>query len=362
MEDKKSKIVKEMLETEKNYVRDLEIVIQTYLQPLRKAQVISPEELKKIFLNIEDVKAVNKEILEELELNEEKISIQSLSNIFLLKAEQLKVYADYCRNYVTALTMIGKISDKHPSASIFLETCRKNSRGLTLVDFLIKPVQRICKYPLFFNELLKCTPDGHEDYKNLERALKTAEALATYANESKRKAENLEKMIHIRERVQSLPKDFIFFHPNRVFICEGQVQRKVEGKVKETYIFLFNDIIVYCKVIKKPKKDQAPYEWRGYFEIENATVSASTELSFEISTSPSKGTVKQFTFLTKVREDNILWLKKIKGILHAQEMAVEEWIQSLKKIESNKDMSSGIDRQSSFSSVSSTESLKEADS
>jgi len=119
---------------------------------------------------------------------------------------------------------------------------------------------------------------------------------------------------------------------------------------------------VYCKVIKKPKKDQSPYEWRGYFEIENATVSASTELSFEISTSPSKGTVKQFTFLTKVREDNILWLKKIKGILHEQEMAVEEWIQSLKKIESNKDMSSGVDRQSSFSSVSSTESLKETDS
>jgi len=139
-------------------------------------------------------------------------------------------------------------------------------------------------------------------------------------------------MIHIHELVKDIPKDFIFFHPLRQFIHEGQVQRRVEGKVKETYIFLFNDIIIYCKVVKKPKKDQVPFEWRGFFEIENATVAASTEASFDITTSANKGTVKQFTFLTKVREDNIIWLKKIKAILHEQELAVEDWMRSLKKL------------------------------
>jgi len=353
--EKKSKILKEMIETEKSYVKDLEVVVQIYLQPLRKAQVVSAEELRKIFFNIEDVKTVNKEILVELEEIESNLTIQAITDIFLKKAERLKVYADYCRNYVAALTMIGKISDKHPSAYIFLDACRKNCRGLNLIDFLIKPVQRICKYPLFFNELLKCTPVEHADHKNLEHAVKTAEVLAAYANESKRKSENLEKMIHIHERVQSIPKDFIFFHPLRIFVHEGPVQRKVEGKIKETYIFLFNDIIVYCKITKKPKKDQPPFEWRGHFEIENATVSASTEVSFDITTSPNKGTVKQFSFLTKGREDNIFWLKKIKGILHEQEAAVEEWMKSLKKIESSKEM---ITHENSFNSVS-TESIQE---
>jgi len=200
---------------------------------------VSGEELRKIFCNIEDLKGVNKEIWDELEVIEVNLTVQAMTDLFLKKAEKLKVYADYCRNYVAALTMIGKISDKHPSAYIFLEACRKNSRGLSLVDFLIKPVQRICKYPLFFNELLRCTAEGHEDFKNLERALQAAESLAAHANESKRKADNLEKMIHIHERVQSIPKDFIFFHPKRIFIHEGQVQRKVEGKIKDIHIFSY---------------------------------------------------------------------------------------------------------------------------
>lgn len=40
-----------------------------------------------------------------------------------------------------------------------------------LHDYLIKPVQRICKYPLLFKELLKCTPAEHPDYWALEVSL-----------------------------------------------------------------------------------------------------------------------------------------------------------------------------------------------
>jgi hypothetical protein len=42
--------------------------------------------------------------------------------------------------------------------------CRK----LDLKSFLIKPVQRICQYPLLLQELLKHTPDAHQDRANVE--------------------------------------------------------------------------------------------------------------------------------------------------------------------------------------------------
>ena len=43
-------------------------------------------------------------------------------------------------------------------------------RGLDLEDFLIKPVQRLTKYPLFFHELLKRVPDEHPSRPALEKA------------------------------------------------------------------------------------------------------------------------------------------------------------------------------------------------
>lgn len=42
--------------------------------------------------------------------------------------------------------------------------CRK----LDLKSFLIKPVQRICQYPLLLQELLKHTPDAHKDRASVE--------------------------------------------------------------------------------------------------------------------------------------------------------------------------------------------------
>lgn len=44
-------------------------------------------------------------------------------------------------------------------------------RGLNLQAFLIKPLQRLTKYPLLLTELSKNTPDTFEDKKPLERAL-----------------------------------------------------------------------------------------------------------------------------------------------------------------------------------------------
>ena len=52
---------------------------------------------------------------------------------------------------------------------------------------LIKPVQRILKYPLLLNELHKCTEDGHEDKPDLILAVDQITNMATHINESKRR-------------------------------------------------------------------------------------------------------------------------------------------------------------------------------
>lgn len=67
-----------------------------------------------------------------------------------------KEYVKYCRNYGDAIVELARM-DTLEVYSSFWEDCRKsrNLPLLKLADFLLQPVQRICKYPLHFTELLK---------------------------------------------------------------------------------------------------------------------------------------------------------------------------------------------------------------
>ena len=67
---------------------------------------------------------------------------------------------------------------------------------------MIKPVQRLCKYPLLLRELCSHTPEGHADYLNVENAKKKVDDAVDFVNEGKREAERLEKMQEIHELIE----------------------------------------------------------------------------------------------------------------------------------------------------------------
>ena len=43
--------------------------------------------------------------------------------------------------------------------------------GLTIDDYLIKPIQRLPKYVLLLKDLLRNTSSDHPDYNNISKAL-----------------------------------------------------------------------------------------------------------------------------------------------------------------------------------------------
>lgn len=62
-----------------------------------------------------------------------------------------------------------------------------------LASIVIKPVQRILKYPLLINELIKCTEDGHTDWEPLQRAMEMITDIAQSINENKRRQDLIQK-------------------------------------------------------------------------------------------------------------------------------------------------------------------------
>ena len=68
-------------------------------------------------------------------------------------------------------------------------------------SLIVKPVQRVLKYPLLIKTLWKETIPGHQDYKPLERAYEEMERVAETINKVKKLKDIVEKYVKGRGSV-----------------------------------------------------------------------------------------------------------------------------------------------------------------
>jgi hypothetical protein len=66
-------------------------------------------------------------------------------------------------------------------------------------SYLIKPFQRITRYPLLLRELLKHTSKSTQDYQHLLDSMTRIDAIVKEANEEKRVIDSVIKMIEIQK-------------------------------------------------------------------------------------------------------------------------------------------------------------------
>jgi hypothetical protein len=132
-------------------------------------------------------------------------SVISIARCFLNFMQKLEaVYLPFCSLHDTALETLAVLRKAHSSQfNAFVEDCRSKMHSkLELQDFLIKPVQRICKYPLLLTELLKSTPLGSLDHQELTDALSRCKELVSKINDQKKWAENERKKELLLGRLQ----------------------------------------------------------------------------------------------------------------------------------------------------------------
>src|SRR3990167_7192787 len=72
------------------------------------------------------------------------------------KSHFLKVYSEYCGNQVNSQELLAKIENEREEVHDFIVKASKDKRcrRLTLMSFLIAPLQRLCKYPLLIRVFL----------------------------------------------------------------------------------------------------------------------------------------------------------------------------------------------------------------
>ncbi|XP_010636833.1 dynamin-binding protein isoform X2 [Fukomys damarensis] len=190
MLEKRTKVVEELLQTERDYIRDLEMCIERIMVPLQQAQIPNID-FEGLFGNMQMVIKVSKQLLAALEISD------AVGPVFLDHRDDLEgTYKVYCQNHDEAISLLEVYEkdekiQKHLQDSLADLKSLYNEWGCTnyinLGSFLIKPVQRVMRYPLLLMELLNSTPELHPDKVPLTNAVLAVKEINVNINEYKRR-------------------------------------------------------------------------------------------------------------------------------------------------------------------------------
>lgn len=185
----RKEVIDEIIRTEKEYCEEIDVCLKYIAPLLRKVEDVDCDVL---LGNMEDVWETSKHMLAEMEEHREH-----LGRVFSTSSKTLlTVYTVYCKNHNVATVTLKRYMDD-PVLCGKLTEIMQHVKGRTkswdLGTLLIKPVQRILKYPLLLLQLKKETEEKHEDMPNIQKAEIDMKEVADAINEAKRRKELVEK-------------------------------------------------------------------------------------------------------------------------------------------------------------------------
>lgn len=142
---------------------------------------------------------------------------------------------------------------------------------LHLTDLLIKPIQRICKYPLILKELLRFTGPSHPDHIPLLNAIKKMEEITTQINDHRRDVENMQMLTTIQRQLDGL--DIKLAEPGRCFVREGTLLKvNPRGKVQARHFILLSDMLIWAKGKNGISIKKSHLQYKGMLRLDLAVV------------------------------------------------------------------------------------------
>lgn len=223
VEQKRQIVIKEFLETEAVYLRELQLVDEVFIKAMRLSGIVSEKELDLLFVNWDELILSNSYFSKAVKvrcINSPGGVITMIGDVLCQQISQLKPYLRFCSLQMHGATLLGEKCQAGGPWADLVRQCQEHPliQGHTLTSFLLKPMQRITRYPLLIKQLLKYTPEGHPDYYNTQEALAASETLCAQVNEAVSQRDNTDKLEWMQKCVT----------------CEGLQERLVFNSLTNT--------------------------------------------------------------------------------------------------------------------------------
>uniref|UniRef100_A0AAZ3R5I2 Vav guanine nucleotide exchange factor 1 n=1 Tax=Oncorhynchus tshawytscha TaxID=74940 RepID=A0AAZ3R5I2_ONCTS len=233
--DKRECCLQEIRLTEEKYTDTLESILQVLLF------------LSVLLLSFSDLAVTHRSLLGEIQTSILTLNAENLYQVFINYKERLLPYGRYCSQVEAATKHLDKMSAMKEGVKMKLEECSKraNSGRFSLRDLLMVPMQRVLKYHLLLQELVKHTSSNTEK-ENLRTALDAMRDLAQCVNEVKRDNEIIKQITTFQLSIENMTQSLALYGRPKID-GELKISSSEKKSKQDRYAFLFDKAMLVCK-------------------------------------------------------------------------------------------------------------------
>uniref|UniRef100_A0A1A7XG77 non-specific serine/threonine protein kinase n=1 Tax=Iconisemion striatum TaxID=60296 RepID=A0A1A7XG77_9TELE len=313
---KRHYVLLELVETEREYVKDLSLVVEGYMSRMKEEGV--PDDMKGkdkiMFGNIHQIYDWHKDFfLRELEKCLE--DPDRLGPLFLRQEQRLNMYVVYCQNKPRSEHIVSEYISTY-----FEELKQRLGQRLQITDLLIKPVQRIMKYQLLLKDFLKHSKKAGMESPDLEKAVQVMCIVPKRCNDMMNvgRLQGFDGKIVAQGRLL-LQDTFLVSDP------EGDLL----GRMKERRVFLFEQLVIFSEPLDKKKGFSLPgFLYRSSIKVSCLGLEENVEgdpCKFILTSRSPSGTVESFVLHSSHPGVCEVWTLQISQILESQRNLLIEY-------------------------------------
>uniref|UniRef100_A0A3Q0RIH1 Rho guanine nucleotide exchange factor (GEF) 11 n=1 Tax=Amphilophus citrinellus TaxID=61819 RepID=A0A3Q0RIH1_AMPCI len=244
-------VIYELFTTEVSHLRTLRVLDQVFYQKMRS--VLNSDELACIFPNLPQVYELHASLCEAMNKRRETPVVQDIGDVILARFEDAagdefqEQASQLCRQQSQALELIKSKQRKDPRFAQIIQECEASPhcRRLQLKDLLVSEMQRLTKYPLLLDKIIKYTEEGSSDLPLLQRAQACCRGILQSVNEDVRETEHRQRLSEYQRRLDATPQFKNLDLTTKRMIHEGPLIWKVnKDKQIEIQALLLSDCLV----------------------------------------------------------------------------------------------------------------------
>ncbi|XP_059269593.1 rho guanine nucleotide exchange factor 11 isoform X8 [Mustela nigripes] len=208
----RQEVINELFVTEASHLRTLRVLDLIFYQRMKKENLMPREELARLFPNLPELIEIHNSWCEAMrKLREEGPIVKDIGDLMLARfdgparEELQQVAAQFCSCQTAALGLIKAKQRKESRFQLFMQEAESHPqcRRLQLRDLIISEMQRLTKYPLLLESVLKHTEGGTPEYEKLCRARDQCREILKYVNEAVKQTENRHRLEGYQKRLDT---------------------------------------------------------------------------------------------------------------------------------------------------------------
>lgn len=282
---KRLEIIKELLETERAHVGRLKHLDDLFYKPLVKESMMTPEQSTAVFSCHKRLYKIHKTIYRTLisarnnnRSTADRPTVVSCAEPLLGKVlvqvflsdtgKQLEqASCEFCACQATNSEVLNKLTRRDSKAADFLaQAGNQPSIGrLGIKDLLASCFQRLTKYPLLLENLLKATPKEKYgiEHDNIKEALDRSKEILVHVDDAVKMSVSQHRLLEVLRRTDKPAILSSMDINNQNLLHDGPLALRLRNRVVDVHVLLMTDYLVILTKDSQDKFKLRPFSQDG---------------------------------------------------------------------------------------------------